>query len=452
MNSNRKRKRLLFAFCFGFPFFVVVATLLLALLPIWDGPPVDDSDMRIVHREIPDEQNAFDLFRQAAAAMEAPEVRRTRDWVGWNAWRNNPADHEDDIRAWVASNEKPLRLLREGVALGDYQTPDAKRMSDEVPWVTSSLESGNLLRYAVLVSDDSARREEILLLLLRYADMNYHAGSTLVETLAGIALYTQAFDSVFETLHDPETDDEHVRQLLAALRNIRVDAERMVRALQSEYRGLVLIIEEVLRGEESKEDFMDIEDFPPFPRPYTRPGTWGYQEENTKRLYLEFIRILIAYLRGEEPVDRVGTLPRELEAFYRGDPPFYRKTHNLIGKMLLTVLTPSVDATVHRYKETVADHHAAMLLCALHLHAREQGELPDTLDALVPAYLDEVPADPFDNQPFRYLPDQARIYSIGRNRADNGGSILRRPGRQNHSHNDSEDRVYKIFEAVKFGD
>lgn len=44
MNPKRNRKHLLFAVCFGFPILVIVLTLLLAVLPIWDGPPVDDSD------------------------------------------------------------------------------------------------------------------------------------------------------------------------------------------------------------------------------------------------------------------------------------------------------------------------------------------------------------------------------------------------------------------------
>ena len=43
------------------------------------------------------------------------------------------------------------------------------------------------------------------------------------------------------------------------------------------------------------------------------------------------------------------------------------------------------------------------------------GRWPDDLAALVPRYLDAVPADPFDGQPLRYTPSKldATVYSAG---------------------------------------
>lgn len=54
----------------------------------------------------------------------------------------------------------------------------------------------------------------------------------------------------------------------------------------------------------------------------------------------------------------------------------------------------------------------------------EHGAYPETLDALVPAYLDAVPEDPFDpGQPLRYRRTEmgAIVYSLGPNRTDYGG-------------------------------
>jgi hypothetical protein len=50
--------------------------------------------------------------------------------------------------------------------------------------------------------------------------------------------------------------------------------------------------------------------------------------------------------------------------------------------------------------------------------------LPATLQELVPAYLDAVPADPFDGRPIRYnrLPKGYLIYSVGEDGVDNGGA------------------------------
>jgi hypothetical protein len=48
---------------------------------------------------------------------------------------------------------------------------------------------------------------------------------------------------------------------------------------------------------------------------------------------------------------------------------------------------------------------------------------PETLSNLTPTFLPSVPMDPFDGQPLRYkkLPKGYLVYSIGRDRNDDGG-------------------------------
>ena len=64
--------------------------------------------------------------------------------------------------------------------------------------------------------------------------------------------------------------------------------------------------------------------------------------------------------------------------------------------------------------------HIALAATRYHL---ENGKLPTKPDELVPAFLDEIPIDPFDGQPMRYKPtaDGAVVYSVGPNRVDDGG-------------------------------
>ena len=47
-----------------------------------------------------------------------------------------------------------------------------------------------------------------------------------------------------------------------------------------------------------------------------------------------------------------------------------------------------------------------------------------TLDALVPQFIEKAPVDPFDGKPLRYIPgnNDAKIYSVGRDRKDDGGT------------------------------
>lgn len=82
----------------------------------------------------------------------------------------------------------------------------------------------------------------------------------------------------------------------------------------------------------------------------------------------------------------------------------------------------------------IARHDAELrgtaLFLAIKAFEQEHGAPPETLDQLVPDYLPQVPLDPYDGQPFRYLrrnvpglpPEAWAVYSIGGNFRDDGGT------------------------------
>jgi hypothetical protein len=76
--------------------------------------------------------------------------------------------------------------------------------------------------------------------------------------------------------------------------------------------------------------------------------------------------------------------------------------------------------------------HQALGRCAVAAVAAERyrlrhGTWPASLAALVPEFLRQVPADPYDGQPLRYrrLPDGVLIYSVSTDGQDDGGTINR---------------------------
>ncbi len=77
------------------------------------------------------------------------------------------------------------------------------------------------------------------------------------------------------------------------------------------------------------------------------------------------------------------------------------------------------------YVQTAIDE--ARVACALERHRLGNGQFPETLQALVPRYLDQVPADIMSGQPLQYRrTEDGRfvLYSLGWNQTDDGG----RPG------------------------
>lgn len=87
-------------------------------------------------------------------------------------------------------------------------------------------------------------------------------------------------------------------------------------------------------------------------------------------------------------------------------------------------MTPSSSAFFNALCCGKAQRDVARSAIAIERYRRIHGELPQTLDALVPDLLPKVPADPFDGAPLRYLRTDSgcKIYSVGQDRIDQQGA------------------------------
>ena len=76
-----------------------------------------------------------------------------------------------------------------------------------------------------------------------------------------------------------------------------------------------------------------------------------------------------------------------------------------------------------RENESLARLRLAFTALAIEQFRNQRGELPDKLDALKPGLLSEIPEDPFTGleMAYRRLPKGYVIYSVGRDRMDDGG-------------------------------
>jgi hypothetical protein len=73
--------------------------------------------------------------------------------------------------------------------------------------------------------------------------------------------------------------------------------------------------------------------------------------------------------------------------------------------------------------EALAQQYLALVALALEGFRNEAERLPENLDELVPKFIEEVPEDPFTGMDLEYRRTEKGyvIYSVGRDREDNGG-------------------------------
>lgn len=95
-----------------------------------------------------------------------------------------------------------------------------------------------------------------------------------------------------------------------------------------------------------------------------------------------------------------------------------------VTDLFASILAPSLErAAEAEYRDRVDRRLAAVALAVLAYRTDHAGQLPPTLDALVPTYLPFVPRDALAaDAPLRYDPTREILWSVGMNQTDDEGS------------------------------
>ncbi|HZQ48363.1 MAG TPA: hypothetical protein VFC07_15205 [Verrucomicrobiae bacterium] len=153
------------------------------------------------------------------------------------------------------------------------------------------------------------------------------------------------------------------------------------------------------------------------------PAGWLYQEEiSCQRLYGESV------FSGFDP-QSTQIHPRIIDdnrnRLEKGRATAFSAVihHTVFAQWLVPNLYQIVQNTA--VAQTSVDQ--TFLACALERYWTVNGKFPETLDSLVPQFIDKVPADICGGQPLKYrLADNHRftLYSVGWNEKDDGGAVV----------------------------
>lgn len=136
--------------------------------------------------------------------------------------------------------------------------------------------------------------------------------------------------------------------------------------------------------------------------------------------YLKCMNRIIAATKRPWPEARreMAQIDRDSEAAVSGGSAF-----NQPGHLWAALQVPAIEGFLDAAARGTASNRATDAVIAVERFRREKGRLPEKLEELVPKFLPQVPIDPFDGQPLRYVVrnDEYIIYSVGKDGADNGG-------------------------------
>ena len=359
-----------------------------------------------------DAQNAAFLYEKAYRRLDAdPDLKENK---GENILTQDHPDLADPaVARFLARHIETLSLIQQAVQLPDcyfehnYIHPD---IFLQLPELTKPRQVARLLqlhrrfetaagRLGSAIDDTNA--------MFRVAD---HAGRapTLVNALVSIAVESMAVKNVEELLPALTSQQQVVRLKLD-------DPDRIARVMR---RGLV--------GEEAAgiATFSDLIDGRLDVASLT--NTAAFNGPTPASTGGAFVRLA---LLGNDVDDYRETMAsfRGLLAkpFYEIQPELRNLDHRILHArgFLTTILMPGLTPCLSKSAQLAAELECARLAVLATDYRIAKGELPPTLQSLMPDYLTELPLDPFDGKPLRMkrTADELVIYSIGPDLKDDGG-------------------------------
>ena len=388
--------------------FIYLVTLLgFVILGVWailrDEPPPNDEDLRTHRRSVKEEDNGFQCLYQAAFHVVPAGAERVRS--------NSLSFDREAADALAKRNEAIFTRIDKCLALPEFQADPVESLWRRLPRVSPFGDLGDALASRARLYIESGWLLEAYEDALRLVHLGRRIG--------------QAEGSLFEYMEAVSMRNKGIRMLiLAAVRSglpvevLRrgardldprsVSSEDFKNALRAEYVFMANTIED-LAARTTKSLFSQLKYL------VVRRRVW--KPNQMRRLIGEEIRLLIAAssippLRRELPDIRemYGSIDEYEVPFLDG------------GKLMLRIMNLSYRKALGRMDLSHFATSATQALFAVLAFKSETGVYPESLDALVPAYLPFVPLDPFDTKPLRYSAANRVLYSVGEDGADMGGS------------------------------
>lgn len=383
---------------------------------------------------ISDSENAALLYGLAFGkrrAVSDSTAETTKDH-SLQEWAALSPEQQAQVRSDLARNASTLDLLHQAAQRPscDFHLDYRKGYFLELPHLSRLRDSIYLERAAVIVALDDGRTEDAFEYWLDMVAMVRHQEGQrfLITELVRLTCLSIACDTLQGVVQSGQLDAQHVDSALAALDGLE-SRHSFVGGLQGEvavFRNLlspryVAAVAYELFGGDSLDAVISSGDLRTasqklfaiapaklYESPLGRP--WRQYDEATG---LGIFRELMQMLEQPYYVKRASVSgPSEKAELPSWSAP---------ATCLVLPAYAHLGSTFAAVEARVACARTAL---ALERYRLTHGQYPATLDALVPDILPQVPLDPFDGKPLRYINDGKRVavYSVGQNLQDDGGS------------------------------
>ena len=369
------------------------------------GYPVTFEELESWYNISPGAENSADVYMDAFSNYVEwdSEARKALPVVGRAPLpvRTQPLDDPNKllVEKFLSDNKKTLTLLHEAASIDHCRYPLGfiQELNQGAPWLKNLRKCADLLRLNVLIQCENKNSEKALESI--YSTLTLAKSSNvplLLHQLIHLAVKATAYKNIERALNRVQLSEEQLMMLSSWIEEVGND-EGYKRALIGEnciglntFRGNV-------RGASSQLVFFRI---------------IGLNNRDAAE-YIKIMQELIdaMELSANERLLVFDSIQKDVHSGKRGG-------------MLTRLFLPAFGRIMQIETRHLAHLRAIQTAIAVERYRLAEGRLPQSLENLVPAYMEVVPTDPFDGQGLKYrtLETGFVVYSVGEDLTDEGGA------------------------------
>jgi hypothetical protein len=369
-------------------------------------------------------KNAADLYMAAFSNYVEwdDDAQRALPVVGKASLpgRTQPLDDSTRqlVEKFLSDNDKTLKLLHEAASIEHCRHPiDLTKGTVDLmggpgspaPWVEDLRAGRRLLRLETLSHCENQEPDKALKSIrANFALAEFIGAPLLIHRLIHNSVQSRTYKNIERVLNRMQLTDEQLLSLSAWIKESRSD-DGYIKALVGErciglsaFQGPVGQATDQMGAGKGK-------------APILMLGFW-------KMLGLHY-RDALGYIGlMQEYIDAMD-LPSD-ERLLVFDSIQEDVDSGKRGGLLTRLLWPALARTLDIDTRCTAEALAAQTALAVERYRLAEGHLPESLENLVPAYMEVVPKDPFDGRNLRYITREKGfvVYSVSDDLTDNGGA------------------------------
>ena len=322
------------------------------------------------------------------------------------------------VEKFLSDNEKTLELLHEAASIEHCRHPiDLTKGTVDLmggpgspaPWVEDMHAGRRLLRLETLSHCENQDSDKALKSIrANFALAEFIGAPLLIHRLVHNSVQSRTYKSIDRILNRMQLTDEQLLSLSAWIKESRND-DGYIKALVGE-RCIGLSAFQGPAGQTTEQ--------------------MGAGGGKAPILMLGFWKMLGLHYR--DAVGYIGLMQEYIDAMELPSDERLLVFDSIQedvdsgkrGGLLTRLLWPALARTLDIDTRCTAEALAAQTTIAVERYRRAEGRLPESLENLVPAYMEAVPKDPFDGRRLRYFSREKGfvVYSVGDDLTDNGGA------------------------------